>query len=660
MSYLNYDLINSIHEDDRQVFGYYPDMLVYQHDASQYEAKWRQLATSSYIYTDGYDLKPVGLLRFCFESVKGWFGFTNHCREHLVQLSLRKFAYYGYLQGYSQNTALSLTNYPFPILYQDLIQNPRTNQRSKEIQTHLVNYYVEHTGPSSSLSSDHVFGTTFSRLGYWHLIPELDPQNLVLIHSIKYYLEPEDKPPSPYKHLRGSRYAHTIAQHYLEKARAEKSGLFYSWSLISDGQIKAQYYLERAFYFNPECARNNKILYIDYFLEKKDFTNALLLIVELENTEQAINYLTEKFSESQQRQFVQPNSKLALALSSHYLKKDNNLPTLRFAAFLDSKFHEHDPANGFKLFIAEKQYEKAYALFNAHKSSPFFKSDLHFLADYFNTLGETQYDKGLKFKKASDWKNAETSYSQSLEEKKKACVLQPVQYRIEQCNIHKRLYAQLIIERDISENAIEHCAIAKIIKAITLLDSCILPKREILHHQRALAKGLMRQVDYLTHQFEVPATYADDYSLRKQHQSLHQNNFKWALDRLQRVVDLLKDTNVPDLKLLLGKAYFLLGDINLFFDLPSNNPHYFKMAMQTVPNNPFYLLRCSEVFAEQKDKLQNKAIPLLKAQGFTALDYYHSDNARWERDTNKNTAIREIHFLQEAQKNSGWNFNLPF
>ncbi|WP_419420137.1 hypothetical protein ACNVED_02255 [Legionella sp. D16C41] len=659
MSFLNYYLINKIPNYYKKALGYYPDMLVYQHNATQYAAQWQSLIQAKYIYTNGYDLKPVSIFRYAFEIFKGWLGFNNHCEQQKVKLSLCKFAYYGYLQNYSQSHLQQPLLYcNLPTEYLTLVQKPRDGATSKALQTLLIKYYWESASllpqsPDFAVHTQYAFGDCFKLLGQWTEIPRLDPQSPLLINNTINKLEFELAIKN-YTFFAKSYYAQLAAQSYLNKAQEAQQSYLYHWTWLSNAQARTHAYLKQALSFNPDITRKDLIIFIDYFLKQHDFAQALTLIDQLPNINDAINYVVANFTTREQLTLITPNSNLAKALAKYYLQQ-NKLESLRLAVQLDTNLDRTDPVNRFKLFIAEEEDEKAYELWLANQDKhTFTANDLRKLADYFDEAGEQAYQIGKKYRQTNQWEPATLAYKQSLLAKEKALKIEPNIKRQEQYYVHTRLYAQLLIDADLNQNKPTESDINNIQKAINLLDRCdatAVSSEERLRHSKTLVKGLMRQVDYLTSIFSVSSIYDRDHDTQLQHKKKHQDDFELAIKALHRIVKLLKDTKSPKQKKLLGKAYFLLGDIAYFFDLDSYNaPSYFKKAMETVPKNPFYLLRCSELFPEQQENLRERGVPLLKELGFSAHDYTDWDLERWEKkEIGKKSPIKDIHNLEVKQ-----------
>lgn len=658
MALIRSDILRRLPDETREYYVYYPDVLLYHHNAIQYAHYWRNLAQSKYLYTNGYDIQPTNWLVYAFQTLIGWLGFENHCQQDKIQFTLKKLSFYGYLCGYSQEPLAAMSYYPMQPGYLELVNHPRNNETTNILHKQLISDYVALIEPKNRhpylpiINNAHIYGETWQHLQLWNEIPFLDPQNVNLINSTIEHLEPLNVTPLHYTFHKNGLYAQKTATYYLDKAKIEKKSMLYGWNWLSGSQKKAQSYLERARHFDPEASSKELPSFIDYYLEKKDYEQAFNLINQLTELPLALTYLLKHFTEKQRLEFVQKDSPLALQLANYYLK-NNNTAAIELAANFDSKLEEHNPGHAFILHVSKNQHEEAYALFKKHNSQTFPMEQRKILASYFNKVGESLYEEGLLHRSNKDWDKGKKSYFDSLLAKKKAYTLTDSQKYKEEWYTHQRLYAQLLIQSDIenSEGKLE-----TIVKAIKLLDDCHPEtKEEKGYHLMALTRGLMRQVDYLTKKIVVPLIYSQDYDTQKQHHAHHAEDFKLIQTILKRVIDLLKDTQKPELKSQLAKAHFILGDMNMFFDLEGDDLQHFRLAMENAPENPFYLLRVSEKFESEKPKLLDKAILLLKKLGYTITDYYHWDNQRWDQEGYKFNTIKNIHELtDQAPAKSSW------
>ncbi|CDZ78828.1 hypothetical protein BN59_03142 [Legionella massiliensis] len=655
MSHTNRRLIDRIPPDYRDYLGYYPDTLFYQHDSIQYRQKLARLAQASYLYSDGYTVKSASYFRYLFESFKGWFGFTNHCQPEKAQLALRKFTFYGYLRGYTQPQG-RLQKLGIDAEFLELVSRPRTSENSQELQNKLIEFCIENESGLETISSNvlpriaqnYRFGTVLFRMGFWSEIPSLDPQNEQLIQLTVQRLESEIELPSPYSFIPGSKYALAAANCYLERAKAAKGSYFYGWSYVSNSQANAQSALEQALTFDPEISSREKTIYIEYYLEKKELAKAIALIHQLDDPEQALKYIRDgKYSETQLQQWVKKDSWLASVLSTSYLMQRNDRETLEFVDNLHSNLPEQRPVQAFSLLVSQQKYDDAYSLFAKSKGTPFLDEDIAEVANFYSEESERLYKQGHGYRQSKNWKMAKEYYLKSASMKRRAKELEPNdETRENEYFAHKRLYAQLLIDADIELNSIDQCQIEEILKAVKFLRECnSTDDREQKYNQKALAKGLMRQVDYLVFRVLTPTTYDADYQTRVKHLAANKTNFENMNTALHQIITLLDGTKDKQLKLILGKAYFLLADVADYFSLEGSSPSFYIKAQETVPDNPFYLLRRSERFPEDKEKYQRPGIVRLKQLGFAVIDWLDWDKERWQRDY-RSAQIKDIHYYQ--------------
>lgn len=653
MSLTREDLLWSLPEHSRDYLVYYPDILLFHHNVLQYEHDWKTLAQSKYLYTNGYQIQPTNWFFYAFQTVKGWFGFENYCDQKKINYTLKKFAFYGYLCGYSQTALASMNYYPIQPSYLDRVTGPKTEQTTHLLQTQLISDYVASIEPQNRhpyllrINNNYLYGEIWHHLKQWREIPFLDPQNMLLINKTIEQLEPLDSSPAHYSFQLHSQYAKQVAMYYLKLAKNEKQSMLYGWNWLSSAQKKAQKYLDRAQYFDRQTCSEELPSFIDYYLEKKDYDQAFQLINQLTDLSLALDYLLKHFTEELRLKLVQKDSPLAIVLAEHYLKNNNKLASIELALTLDSKLEEHNPVAVFTLKVSKSHYEEAFNLFQKYKkTNPLPLEPRKTLATHFDELGEMCYEEGKKYKLSKDWGKAKRSYFDSMIAKKKAYFLTEFNEHKEDWYTHQRLYAQLLIQSDIenSEGQIE-----TLIQAVNLLDNCHSENMEEKeYHQIALTQGLMRQVDYLIKKIEVPILYSRDYETQKRHNTQHQPTFQQIKIILNRVIDLLKETKNESLKMQLAKAHFILGDMIMFFDLEEEYLTHFRAAMDNAPENPFYLLRVSEKFELERPTLAEKGISLLKKLGYSVTDYADWDNERWEKE-HKCSVIKNIHDL--TQKN---------
>ncbi|MFJ1267499.1 hypothetical protein ACD661_02890 [Legionella lytica] len=665
---IRYDLLFKLPQYLLGYLVYYPDILPFQHNKAQYFQHWSSLATSKYIYTNGYVIEPTNWFMYAFQSFKGWLGLDNHCQKEKIQFSLEKLAYYGYLQGYDQSVARQMNHYSLPADYLDLVDTniqPKNRKTTNIIQLRLIQDYNSLVAQFSSdyLTTSYAFGQKLYKLNLPEEIPLLDPQNEGLIEGTIATLEPVQKLTlsSLKKHLaepqylypKPSLYARKMAEHYIKVAKTEKGNFFYGINLISAAKPKAQLLLEQAQQIDPVTYNKELNLYIEHHLEKKEFDKAFNLINQLPDLDSALTYLLKKFTEQQREDYVLQDTPLALKLAQYILQENSSLHNIELAAHYDSLLAEHNPDKAFALLVQTNRYDEAYTLFEKHhKKVQFPYKQIDALAQHFNNVGEALYEQGANERANKLWDKAEKNYLNSLYAKKKATALLPEVYT-DVYYTHKRLYAQLLIDSD-AENPKGQLEVVN--KAIRLLNACF-PETDLekVRHQKILAKGLMSQVAYLSAKIKVGVTYDCDFDEQRRHHQEHQANFDQIRSSLLRVIELLTPMDDSEQKLGLAKAHFILADIILFFNLGEEHRTHFEKAAQLAPQNPIYIFKATDFLygiegsEEKYEQYRDDAIQKLKAKGYKVMDFFHWDTERWNNNSLAASYIPDIHILSKER-----------
>lgn len=97
MPYLNKKLFKRIPKHLKGFMEYYPDVSLFELNQIQYNHLWDQLSSSRYLWTNGYEIRPTNWFMHVFQTIKGWFGFDNHCKPEIISYNLNKLAFYGYM-----------------------------------------------------------------------------------------------------------------------------------------------------------------------------------------------------------------------------------------------------------------------------------------------------------------------------------------------------------------------------------------------------------------------------------------------------------------------------------------------------------------------------------------------------------------------------------
>ncbi|KTD53836.1 hypothetical protein Lsan_3500 [Legionella santicrucis] len=641
MFYFNTKLYRKIPENLRGVMEYYPDVELFELNQAEYTQLWQKVSSVKYLYTNGYEIRPTNWFMYAFQSIKGWLGFSNNCHPQKVSFILNKLAYYGYVKQFNQPDFSSIKYGSLSSEICTMAIHQRNDETTAQLQKKLITEYfnvepyLSFNGSFQRLYSNHRYGDSWIKLKLWELIPQLDPQEDSIIADTLNALDKNHTLIESF--LPNSKYARAAAQYYLSKAKNIQEPSFLLRLFWKDPRPE---YLARALVYDPEIARQDTENYIKHHLQQKKYQDAfnLLGILIPNNPKLVLKYLLE-IPEIERNELIQKDSPIAAVMAQFYIDKMHYKSAKQFYTNIEVL----SPITAFNLEIEEHNYMQAYDIFKKyaclqHLSSPKRKE----LAEQFFMNAETAYKNGKPLRDDKQWHAAEQYYLQSLELKKAAYHLDPSEENLENVYTHKRLYALLLIHADIDLHKPEESDITSIHKALLLLRECNSNiEEEQIYHKHALITGLMRQVDMLRE--KIAMTYSD-HSFIKDHKLKHQEAISAFIKILKEIINLLEGARDKHLRIKLGKAHYLLADVQDFFNInsPDINQHY-KMAMEAVPDNPFYLLRASEIFQEEKEKYQQRGVSKLKQMGYQVIDYVHWFEERWVKRDRIIYDIKDIH-----------------
>lgn len=674
MILLNEALLDKLPFFQQDTYRYFPDILPYLYNRNEFKFHWRSLVEAKYIYSNGVEVRPASWFRYVFEAIKGFFGLTNHCQPQKVTLGLMKFAYYGYVHGFNQ-TLQNPVHYPMPELYTQTVSQKRTSSVSKQLQNQLTTYYVDNADflkanhSTFRIYKNHVFGQSLARIEAHQYIPGIDPTDTKLIESTIKILENKE---DYYSFLVSSDYAKKAAMFHIEQSEQSK-GIFnsiFSWLNVTENKVYK--HLKRALVLDPDCRIDNLIAYIDFYCQHNELKLAFALIQKLDDVDQAVAYLVKSpFTKDFLQAHVKKDSRIGIGLASYYLNLRYSEYNIRLAFQFASDIQSIHPQHVFRYLVTQEEFHQAYDIINNQENVAlaFDNSAKNALANYFDEQGENSYDEGVQSRKKHAWKEATRLYGQSLLLKRKAMVVEPTDKRTEEYLVHLRLYAQRLIESNQPCNTLSYKA-EEIAKAIKFLRECQANVKETNYKEidyiiKALAKGLILSADKLCARFQVGLLYDSDHETRIKHHAFHKETINRACLQLGEIITLLKETKDPELIKILAKANFILGDMIHFFNLTNqhHNPiNCHRVASELVPDNPFYLLRYTELMQQntpQLEKLRTKALKKLKEAGYSVSEYMHWFDERWHEKKIGYHNIVDIHST-EAPKETSWLENLGF
>ena len=153
MAHSKINSLLGVNPDVKKAFVHFPDVILFQYTADEYRSHWNTLAKSRYLWSNGHTIKPANWFRYAFQSIKGWFGFTNYCHSELVTMSLKKLAYYGYVEEYAQEALGTMKYYPLKEQFISLVSKKRNDETTKELQQDLITYFTRCTYSTNEFNS---------------------------------------------------------------------------------------------------------------------------------------------------------------------------------------------------------------------------------------------------------------------------------------------------------------------------------------------------------------------------------------------------------------------------------------------------------------------------------------------------------------------------
>lgn len=661
MPYLNEELLGRIPGYLEKDMKYYPDILLYQLNQAQYSSMWERLSSSKYLYTDGYVVRKTNWFMKVFQSFKGWLGFENHCHPEKISYNLNKLAYYGYTQRFRQPSFSLASGHSLSAEIRDLVVKDYDDATTAQLQRTLVNAYFRvepHLALSTSdyghrPNANHRFGDSWITINAWMQVPLLDPQDESLINEVIHHVHRRDIQPNQYIFLDKSQYARLAAQYYCSHAKSIiPPNFFMSWGW-NDPRPS---YLVQALAYDLDIEKQDPDAFIKYYLQQKKYKNAVHLMQFLTDEKKILSFILE-VPETERGLVIEKDTQVAAVWAKYLIEKKQ----YSRAKFFYSNIEMLNPSAAFSLAIDEQDYVYAYDLFKRLESThPFSMKERKTLAKIFFDEAEKNYDSGKICRESKRWSEAEPYYCNSLAQKKAAAHLNPTKEYLENVYTHKRLYALLLIDTDIELYEPAESNIAEIQKAILLLRECSAANGDELQYRKlALARGLMRRIDTLRENMSFTYSRIDLSDVTAQVEK-HGASLSALIAALNEVITLLEGTKDNDLRLKLGKAHYLLADVQEFFNVnaPDINHHY-KMAWEIVPENPFYALRLTEVFEEYIKPVRGPAVTSIKTMGYTVFDYVHWCDERWVKRKDIIHDIKDIHELpiESSTKKHGWSLS---
>ncbi|MBL7480759.1 hypothetical protein [Legionella bononiensis] len=611
---------------------YRPDFIIYDIDEAEYRRFWEQIKKhpKGQLYTDGIQVFRVSWLQSLFQSLKGWLGFENHCQANKVEMTLAKIAYQGYLKGFH---APNQFKFDPPIIsdrFESLLNEPRENRNSTELQQLLMSYYITHSDQITHWGSPvHLafpFGQTLLSEELYQFIPSIDAQDDSVILSAIDGLHYRFKRLELRECMKNSHFAELYATYLVGQEQ-------YLEALNWHEEIKNQFVEE----------------YIDFYLPRKhSLFNALKYAIELietlfqspriEDKNKSVAYIKKHMSTSEQLTHLEPDSELRKFVAQSYLqdaKKEkskfpltkllfgtNFITLLAQAVRLAPDILDQDHSMQdivlkeewitylFNEAIKDRDFKEATSLFESHTNIKFDKNNLNVLKSYYLTKLAENQETIREELEHMNFPTAEDAAKQNIYLAQQIARISPqdnplipvtIDYAGTLIDIDKKMFP------DVKEASLE-----QLNEAQKVLDSCNLSKNVPQYKQR-YNELLLRKIECIIEKIRVPIDFNDSLSVRKEFvpqikpwlDLLHQN--------LSSFITLNEQKPGKDIRAVLGKIYYIKGDLIHFYTRNRQEAlPYFKKAAEVMSENPYYRLRYYELAEDERrhdvrDEIENMA-----------------------------------------------------
>jgi hypothetical protein len=592
---------------------YLPDFIIYDMDEEDYQSFWHSISShpKEQLYTDGVQIYKVSWIQSLFQRFKGWLGFENHCHPKKVDLTLAKVAYIGYLHGFKSDDFAKLNPPLISKSFMDSLLKTRNEQTTTELQHQFITYFHAHSTEIAfylNYRQQHYrFGDGFLQNDLLSLIPTLDPQNVELIRDSTHSLYDIFLYPAHAYFFPGSKYAEAYANYLASRDQFERA-LMWSASVVDHfKQGFINYYIELG-----DANSLEKCVALMDKLSQSPATDDQLFIIES---------LKSNFSQEEQLKYLNDKPELRQKLAKSYLedaRKEKNkwtltkmfignnlLPLLTHAINLDESILEHDSLMNdmtlkkewityqFNEAIKHRRLEQARELYEKNPDFQFNKSNLGILLEHYQTELENIEKKLKSSLSRSNTQEAKQVAEQALHFAKQIAKLSPEENPLQST---MNTYVKALLEVDIKEHPqVKEANLQELAKLLQFI------RDNHFFGQSSESKKTgndvrLRAIDCLIEKVRVPMTFTSDFRNRPAILKEKEKYLQLLVLNLETFEKLNRNENSKEVKLALGRIYYLQADIKLFFYEDDKAAlSLFKKAHETVPTNLYYKLRYYEL-----------------------------------------------------------------
>ena len=322
---------------------------------------------------------------------------------------------------------------------------------------------------------------------------------------------------------------------------------------------------------------------------------------------------------------------------------------------------KHQESYFFERTVREKQWFEAFKLLlqrrkNNLPDKELPASALASLARYFFDEANLSYQQGVNLRD-SNFPEAEKKYRKCLVMLDTAVRVQDLaEYRSER-EVHKRLLAQIMIDRDEMEQTV---SLERVNEALSLLDS--IDRGSSVAENQLLDAVWIRVLDYIVsflHQKCLGTESGHEQEATDDHKKWVEEYHEPLMKRIDQLIDLTNKT-IPKNTGKLASLHFLKAECLDYFKWEGNATLHYKQACALEPRQAYYHLRYAELIQGSPDEktVRDKGVVLLEAIEKNSLDYLHWFDERWQKEEARiyNEDIPPAAGLEE----SGFSFQSVF
>jgi hypothetical protein len=659
-----------------------PDFLPYDFQRAKNYHDYLNGINTHYRKLEGFDIKPVSRLRYYWESLKGWFGFSNQCESAKIQMASLKLVYWGYLNGYFSPTDLEniqkfLAPSPFATAVASEAIKSINSQSSGMIQSQLiqlfsmnqkeeVHTYLANNGLPRPRNYD--FGAAYLRFNYLRKLIALDSNHSEIQEKIIQHGEFRaccEELPQYFKQKYALKLAHWVNDTLCEKPANTL------WDWFVDKKQMVENKLLCAYALDESVAKKYLPLYIPLFIGKKNYTKAYDLIEAMDDCNAAMAILTKEFTTDEHLRAIKSNKNgdLIKQFAKYWMEKplqqwkivslfsingSSKQQCYHNAQRLVPSIELSYPSEFLEMYLNEQKMEEAYKLYCQASEQPiphpFDGALVKALSKKLTEMGVTRLEQAKKAQADRNFELAEKCHRLSLETVQQVFRVAPEPENKTKVAQHYQHLAQCCFDKATVNNTLNLDGINDVLKLLEESRKRFPADRTDESFSLSLFTVLQKKVTLL-HETLLLEKPHDSNALCLQWRKKCIPNVQELRMTIEELFVLASNVKPTVSAVTLGYLHFLKAELIDEFTSPGdydaaskNAMSEYQQATQLCPNNPYYLKRyflSVPTGSALEIPLLTQSNELLKKNNVSIDDYKEWNSARWLK-SNALMAARSI------------------